>query len=204
MTDIQTALSFEPTHFSWYQLTIEPNTLFYHQTPVLPVDDMIWDMQMAGQQLIRESGFHQYEVSAYAQPQKNCRHNLNYWEFGDYLGIGAGAHSKITIPEENSAIRFSQVRNPKDYLNPVMREKQNNKTISDEDLIFEFMLNALRLTDGVSVELFQQRTGIAPEKIKPQLHAAKQRGLLLDNDRHIQPSEDGKKYLNDLMSIFLP
>jgi len=204
MHDIQTALAFEPTHFSWYQLTIEPNTLFYHQTPVLPVDDMIWDMQLAGQQLIKESGFRQYEVSAYAQPQKDCRHNRNYWEFGDYLGIGAGAHSKMTLPENNSALRFSQVRSPKDYLNPVMRASQNTKTIAENDLIFEFMLNALRLTDGVPAGLFHERTGIALQQIMPRLNAAKQRGLMLDNEERISPSESGKKFLNDLIAMFLP
>jgi len=199
--DIETALSFEPTHFSWYQLTIEPNTLFYHQTPVLPVDDLIWDMQQAGQEKIKEAGFQQYEVSAYAQPQKECRHNRNYWEFGDYLGIGAGAHSKITLPD--SVTRFSQARNPKDYLNAETRRKQNHKTIADNDLIFEFMLNALRLTQGIPLKLFQERCGIPAEQIKPIIQDAKKRGLLLNDPNQLMPSETGKKFLNDLTAMFL-
>lgn len=209
--DIQTALSFQPTHFSWYQLTIEPNTLFYHQTPALPADDMIWEMQLAGQALIKKAGFQQYEVSAYSMPNKECRHNLNYWEFGDYLGIGAGAYSKITgkimgkmtDKKLGNIVRFSQVRHPRDYLDPEKRHKKNFKTIGENDLIFEFMLNALRLTRGVPVSLFTERTGIPLQRIEPILITAKQRGLMLDDPVRICPSERGKKFLNNLTGMFL-
>jgi putative oxygen-independent coproporphyrinogen III oxidase len=203
MHDIETALSYAPTHFSWYQLTIEPNTLFYHQRPQLPIDDLIWDMQLSGQALIHSSGLVQYEVSAYAQSERDCRHNRNYWEFGDYLGIGAGAHSKMTNMETQQAVRFSQVRNPKDYLNASLREKHQPTLLATNDLIFEFMLNALRLTEGFPASLFSQRTGIALDDIKPIVKNAQQRGLLLAHSDHICPSESGKKFLNDLISMFL-
>src|SRR5579862_565032 len=132
--DIQDALSFEPTHFSWYQLTIEPNTLFHHQPPTLPADDMIWDMQNAGQTLLKNAGFRQYEVSAYAQANKECLHNRNYWEFGDYLGIGAGAHSKITDTKNGNIIRFSQVKHPKDYLDASKRQTFKMNDLSEKDI----------------------------------------------------------------------
>lgn len=201
--DIQTALSFQPTHFSWYQLTIEPNTLFYHQTPPLPPDEHIWEMQLAGQALINQSGFQQYEVSAYSQPQMECKHNLNYWEFGDYLGIGAGAHSKITDHELGSVVRFSQVRHPRDYLDINKRHPQGFKTITNDDLIFEFMLNTLRLTRGFPNELFEARTGLPLTCITPIINAAKTKGLLIDDPSHICPSELGKRFLNDLVGQFL-
>ena len=201
--DIRTALSFQPSHFSWYQLTIEPNTFFYHQTPSLPHDETIWDMQVAGQALIKESGFHQYEVSAYATSHHECIHNRNYWEFGDYLGIGAGAHSKITNMQTDEVIRFSQVKNPRDYLDAAKRQAFSPNIIAGNDLAFEFMLNALRLTDGVPVTLFSERTGLPLSSILPLLEKAKQRGLLITDESVICPSELGKKFLNDLVGMFL-
>jgi oxygen-independent coproporphyrinogen-3 oxidase len=203
LQDIDTALACEPTHFSWYQLTIEPNTLFHHQPPTLPVDDMIWDMQLAGQQRIQQLQFAQYEVSAYARPHKQCMHNLNYWEFGDYLGIGAGAHSKITNAKTGQVVRFAQVKHPRDYLDAALRQSININPVSEEDLIFEFMLNALRLTNGVPIALFTQRTGIPFQRIESTLIAAKQRDLLTNDTARICPSTLGKKFLNDLISLFL-
>src|SRR5207249_584636 len=151
----------------------------------------------------RESGFQQYEVSAYSLPHRECIHNRNYWEFGDYLGMGAGAHSKITDKENGTVVRFSQVKHPRDYLNTAKRRTQDIKIISENDLIFEFMLNALRLTDGVPTSLFNQRTGLPLQFIEPLLTKAKQRGLILDDLLCICPSELGKKFLNDLMGMFL-
>lgn len=203
LQDIKTALSFEPTHFSWYQLTIEPNTLFYHQTPTLPLDDMIWDMQLAGLDHLLRAGFHQYEVSAFATPGRQCNHNRNYWEFGDYLGIGAGAHSKITDTLTGSMIRYAQVRHPKDYLDPIKRQHQTSNRLSESDLIFEFMLNALRLTDGVPSTLFTERTGLPLEQIKPTLVEARKRGLMLDDPTHLCTSTLGKRFLNDVVALFL-
>jgi putative oxygen-independent coproporphyrinogen III oxidase len=204
LQDLQTAIAFKPMHLSWYQLTIEPNTLFYKQTPVLPVDDMIWEMQLAGQALIQVNDFHQYEVSAYSLPSKECLHNRNYWEFGDYLGIGAGAHSKMTDIDKGIVTRFSQVKQPRDYLDVHKRQSRPVQSISESNLIFEFMLNALRLTQGVPSELFTQRTGLTWSQVAPFIERAKQRGLLLEEASRICPSELGVKFLNDLVEIFLP
>lgn len=201
--DIETALSFQPTHLSWYQLTIEPNTLFYHQTPPLPGDDALWDMQMAGQTAIHQAGYQQYEVSAYAKPGKECVHNRNYWEFGDYLGIGAGAHSKMTDSKNQSVHRFMQVKHPKDYLDKTKRQTQIIQTIAETDLIFEFMLNALRLTEGVPAQMFTERTGLSLETIRPLLDKAKQKGLLVDAHDIIRPSALGHQFLNNLVTLFL-
>lgn len=201
--DLQTALTHNPPHLSWYQLTIEPNTLFYHQRPTLPIDDLIWEMQLAGQQLLSQHQLHQYEVSAYAIENRQCRHNLNYWEFGDYLGIGAGAHSKITDIKNNTVIRFAQVKNPRDYLEASKRRTLNMNAISDKDLQFEFMLNALRLTDGVSIQLFLERTGLPLTAIEKYLQQAQQHDLLKKNTQFICPTDSGKKFLNNLIEIFL-
>lgn len=202
LEDIETALAFYPTHLSWYQLTIEPNTLFHHQPPPLPPDDFIWEMQLAGQACIQQAGLQQYEVSAYSLRDKTCLHNQNYWEFGDYLGIGAGAHSKIT--HDAKVTRFSQVKHPHDYLDPAKRQLQNRNVLSEQELIFEFMLNALRLTQGIPIALFSDCTGLAVERIEPLLIQAKQRGLLMDNPAVICPTDLGKRFLNDLMGMFLP
>lgn len=201
--DIETALTFAPTHLSWYQLTIEPNTLFYHQTPPLPPEDSLWDMQVAGQKQLAEKGYRQYEVSAYAQPGRECQHNRNYWEFGDYLGIGAGAHSKLTDAKTNQALRFMQVKHPKDYLDKKKREAQHLQIISADELIFEFMLNALRLTKGIPLALFTERTGLSLQDIESLLKKAKQRGLLIDQPDWICPSELGHQFLNNLVMLFL-
>lgn len=203
MYDIETALSFQPTHFSWYQLTIEPNTHFYRQTPTLPAEDHIWEMQLQGQRLLKQTGFLQYEVSAYAKPERKCAHNLNYWEFGDYLGIGAGAHSKLTNKEFSVITRLSQVKNPRDYLDAAKRQSPYRHQVAEKDVIFEFMLNALRLTDGVPSALFSERTGLLLEHIFPVLERAKERGLLMDDASRICPTELGKQFLNDLVGMFL-
>lgn len=203
LDDIHTALACNPTHFSWYQLTIEPNTFFHHHPPPLPHDETLWEMQLAGQALISQSGFQQYEVSAYAKPQHECLHNRNYWEFGDYLGIGAGAHSKITNMRTNEVIRFAQVKHPRDYLETGKRNIFTPTKIANDDLIFEFMLNALRLTNGVPATLFSERTGLILEQAQPLLEKAKQRGLLVNQAEIICPTELGQKFLNDLVDIFL-
>lgn len=201
--DLQTALSFEPTHFSWYQLTLEPNTLFYHQQPVLPEDDLMWEMQIAGQEAIKAAGLAQYEVSAYAKPNKQCRHNINYWAFGDYLGIGAGAHSKITRLATQDVLRFAQVKHPKDYLEAAKRRQFNPSTVSKEALLFEFMLNALRLTQGVPTTLFAERTGLNILSIENKRREAISKGLLLDTPEIICATTLGKKFLDNLTGLFL-
>lgn len=201
LQDLHDALSLQPTHFSWYQLTIEPNTMFYHQRPTLPPDDTIWQMTLDGQDYLRQHGFQQYEVSAYSQAGKQCLHNRNYWEFGDYLGIGAGAHSKLT--SNNEVTRFAQVRQPKSYLDAAKRNNLPIKLISEQELIFEFMLNALRLTDGVRTELFTKHTGLPLSRIADMIAAAQAKGLLEKNNEFIRPSELGKRFLNDLVEMFL-
>lgn len=203
LQDIQDALSFQPTHFSWYQLTIEPNTVFYRERPPLPVDELIWDMQLAGQELLQTSGFKQYEVSAYSETHRECLHNRNYWEFGDYLGIGAGAHSKMTNHETGEVLRFSQVRHPKDYLDASKRQLLQPNIVSEKDIIFEFMLNALRLSDGVANTLFTLHTGLPISRIQPVLSAAIERSLLTADENYLRPTALGKKFLNDLTMMFL-
>lgn len=204
LSDLKDALTLEPTHLSWYQLTLEPNTLFYHHPPTLPEDDAIWQMQIAGQGLLRDHGFKQYEVSAYSQPHQPCKHNVNYWEFGDYLGIGAGAHSKLTDPHTGLVTRFAQVKHPKNYLDATKRKQLTIQEIKDDDLVFEFMLNALRLTDGVPLTLFTERTGLPTSQINHLLDKAKKKGLLLNHASHLCASDQGKRYLNDLIMLFLP
>ncbi|OGT69295.1 MAG: YggW family oxidoreductase [Gammaproteobacteria bacterium RIFCSPHIGHO2_12_FULL_45_9] len=204
LADLQLALAQEPDHLSWYQLTIEPNTVFHRYPPTLPVDDVIWDMQLQGQDLLGKQGFKQYEVSAYSRPQHECQHNRNYWEFGDYLGIGAGAHSKITQPEQGLITRHWQVKQPGDYLNSEKQKTANQVTLTEKDLIFEFMLNALRLTAGVPLHLFSERTRLALTTIEPVLSAAKRQGLLVDQSSRLCATELGKRFLNDVIQMFLP
>lgn len=159
-------------------------------------------MQIAGQALIKQKGYQQYEVSAYSLPEKACKHNLNYWEFGDYLGIGAGAHGKLTDIENGIVKRFTQVRHPKDFLNNTKRKAQV-KCITESDLIFEFMLNALRLTNGVPSGLFIERTGLNLNKIQKPCADARKSGLMLTDKARLCASEFGAKYLNNLIGEFL-
>jgi putative oxygen-independent coproporphyrinogen III oxidase len=203
LSDLRDALSFKPKHLSWYQLTIEPNTLFHHQQPVLPVEETLWEIQEQGRTLIEQSGLSQYEVSAYATPNNECVHNLNYWEFGDYLGIGAGAHSKLTDMEQQYVTRHSQVKNPRDYLDPTKKFTAEEKIIGDKEIVFEFMMNALRLTRGVPTALFMQRTGLPLTAIDFVVSAAKTKGLLENTPGWIRATELGQRFLNDLVEMFL-
>lgn len=203
LNDIKDALSHEPTHFSWYQLTIEPNTAFHHAPPILPIDDELFDMQCKGQELIHRLGLHQYEVSAYSHLGNECQHNVNYWEFGDYLGVGAGAHSKLTNSKTNTITRFMQVKHPKDYMLQMKRRDLQHKFIEGPDRIFEFMLNALRLTNGVQHSLFSERTLLPLMMLEPYLDKAVNRKLLTVTAGRFQPTALGARFLNDLMAIFL-
>lgn len=202
MQDLKDALAWKTPHLSWYQLTIEPNTFFHHKPPRLPEEETLWDIQEKGKNLIAEHGLQQYEVSAYCAPGKECAHNMNYWEFGDYLGIGAGAHSKITDVEKQVITRHWQLKNPKDYL----ADKSKNGNISiiaEKSVIFEFMLNALRLTNGVPMSLFTERTGLPASALEPMLTNAKNKKLLIDNPLVLQPTELGQRFLNDLIGMFM-
>ncbi|MBF3183977.1 radical SAM family heme chaperone HemW, partial [Pseudomonas aeruginosa] len=158
LADLRQALALAPTHLSWYQLTMEPNTVFWSQPPELPEDDILWDIQEAGQALLDEHGYRQYETSAYARDGLRARHNLNYWSFGDFLGIGAGAHAKLSAPD-GRIVRTWKTRLPKDYLNPQKAFQAGERPLEAADLPFEFMMNVLRLVDGVPAALYPQRTG---------------------------------------------
>jgi oxygen-independent coproporphyrinogen-3 oxidase len=187
-----------------YQLTIEPNTFFHHQPPSLPDEDTLWDIQEEGKKYLTAAQFQQYEVSAYAQKNHECQHNLNYWEFGDYLGIGAGAHSKITHFDKQIITRHWQVKNPKDYL-----QKENTFTaqhiqLTQKDVIFEFMLNALRLSQGCTAELFTARTGLPLAILEPILTIAKEKKLLIDDSSILCATPLGQRFLNNVIEMFLP
>ncbi len=195
ISDINQAIDLNPQHISFYQLTIEPNTLFAKFPPPLPADDDIWRMGEQGAILLEQHGFKRYEVSAYGQASK---HNLNYWQFGDYIGIGAGAHGKITDANNNKIFRTVKSRSPKDYLSTPKKSIQQI-----ENLIFDFMLNALRLKDGFNKELFSNRTGIGYEKVASKIAKAKDLGLIETNKKHVLPSAKGYDFLNDLQEFFL-
>ncbi len=201
LDDLQRALAFDPEHVSWYQLTIEPNTAFYNAPPVLPDDDCLWKIQQLGQSLLAQHGLIQYEISAYSKAGKQAKHNLNYWQFGDYLGIGAGAHGKLTLATENRIVRTQKKRMPKSYLssNQYMA-KQNDITLNQRSL--EFMLNVLRLKKGVKKELFSQRTGLALNDISKPIAQAQAQGLLQRSASHIAPSKQGLLFLNNLLGLF--
>ncbi|MBU2965654.1 radical SAM family heme chaperone HemW [Amphritea sp. 2_MG-2023] len=202
LADLQQAIDLQPTHLSWYQLTIEPNTEFFSKPPNLPEDEALWAIQEQGQALLQLHGYHQYEISAYSQPNRQSRHNMNYWQFGDYLGIGAGAHGKISWSAQNRITRRWKQRQPKAYMN-ALNPLSGEQDISLEERPFEFMMNALRLTDGVETALFNQRTGLTLDTIAPMLQQAHQRSLLLNETERLAPSPQGRLFLNDLLELFL-
>lgn len=201
LTDLNTALACEPTHISWYQLTLEPNTLFHINPPELPDEETIWAIQEAGQALLAKHNYLQYEISAYAKAGKMCQHNLNYWKYGDYLGIGAGAHGKITTAE--NIVRLNKVKHPKDYLNPDKAFIAEQSLVKVEDRSFEFMLNALRLNQGLSFELFEQRTGLAIETLADTLALAQREGFITVDQGILYKTKLGQEFLNDLQALFL-
>jgi oxygen-independent coproporphyrinogen-3 oxidase len=205
LADLATTMDLEPAHLSWYQLTLEPNTYFHRHPPELPDDDMLWDMQRLGQASLAERGYTQYEVSAYARPDMQCRHNLNYWQYGDYLGIGAGAHQKITDAAAQRIRRSWKVKNPRDYLAGAHGDARigGNSEPTPADAIFEFLLNALRLNAGFDTALFEQTTGLAFEQVQPALERAQIRGLL-EHDAPWRCTEQGHRFLNDLLAEVLP
>ncbi|MFI8381433.1 radical SAM family heme chaperone HemW [Pseudomonas sp. NPDC079086] len=203
LSDLRIAIAQGPTHLSWYQLTVEPNTVFWNQPPVMPEDDILWDIQEAGQALLAAEGYAQYEVSAYAQAGKAARHNLNYWTFGDFLGIGAGAHAKLSRPS-GSISRSWKTRLPKDYLDSSKGFSAGERVLSADELPFEFLMNVLRLTDGVASELFTQRTGLPLSQLAAARAEAQQRGLLHSDPARLSATREGQLFLNDLLQHFLP
>jgi len=203
MQDVQTALSFAPQHLSAYHLTLEPNTLFYRNPPSLPDDDASADMQQSIEHLLAENGYRHYETSAFAQPNRRSKHNLNYWKFGDYLGIGAGAHSKISFPDK--IIRQARYKQPQAYMQQVAQGApiQTENEVGRDELPFEFMMNALRLNEGFDSVLFNERTSLSLIAIQRELAEAERRGLLFRDHQRIAPTLQGQRFLNDLLGIFL-
>lgn len=203
LDDLHTAIALEPTHLSWYQLTIEPNTLFHNQPPHLPDDEAIWNLQQQGQQLLATQDFGQYEISAYAKPGRQCQHNLNYWQFGDYLGIGAGAHGKISRSDDNSVRRHWKLRQPQAYMEALPQDRvSGTRLLTNEDLVFEFMLNALRLKQGFDIETFEQHTGLPASFITESCNLAIEKQLLEAFELGYRPTDLGYRFLNDLVNLF--
>jgi oxygen-independent coproporphyrinogen-3 oxidase len=202
--DIDTAQGFRTTHLSAYHLTLEPNTLFYRHPPPLPDSEISADMQDMIEERLAGCGYVNYETSAFAQPGRECRHNLNYWRFGDYLGIGAGAHSKLSFPAR--ILRQMRYKQPREYMQRTAAGApvQEEHAVSRNDLGFEFMMNALRLADGFEVGLFAERTGLALAAVERPLQEAVQRGLIARDHVRIAPTKRGQRFLNDLLQLFLP
>jgi oxygen-independent coproporphyrinogen-3 oxidase len=206
LVDIERAIALSPTHISHYQLTLEPNTLFAAKPPPLPDEDSAWDMQEACQRRLAEAGYAQYEVSAYARDARRCAHNLNYWMFGDYLGIGAGAHGKITDASSGEIVRTTKVKLPRSYLDRAARNETfgTAEPVANEQRAFEFMLNALRLNEGVAISEFEKHSGLARDTISAPLAEARTRGWLEADETQLRPTESGRRFLNDLIGLFLP
>jgi putative oxygen-independent coproporphyrinogen III oxidase len=198
--DLEQALGFGVPHVSAYQLTIEPNTVFWSKPPQLPEHDVAADMQIALEESLAAGGYEHYETSAFARPGRRCRHNLNYWEFGDYLGIGAGAHGKISFRDRIT--RHARAKQPGEYMKPDARVEQS--VVPLVELPFEFMLNALRLIDGFDVRLFSERTGLPISTVEAKLAQAEKQGLLSRDWKRIRPTERGRQFLNELLGAFLP
>jgi oxygen-independent coproporphyrinogen-3 oxidase len=201
LADVTAALSLAPAHISHYQLTLEPGTVFAAQPPPLPDEDLAWAMQLECQGLLAAQGFGHYEVSAFARPGLQCRHNLNYWQYGDYLGVGAGAHGKLT--RAGVIERSTHLREPRRYFASA-HEGPQWREVPQADFGFEFMMNALRLTGGFEEALFHDRTGQPPASIAPELQRLASQGLLLQTAGHWQPTPRGFQYLNELVARFLP
>ncbi len=205
LEDLKIAVAQSPTHISWYQLTIEPNTVFYSKPPRVPTDDESWHMQEQGQIYLADNGYKQYEISAYAKDKHVALHNTNYWEFGDYLGIGAGAHGKITNVAEAKIERFTRHKIPNRYIELAGNESviTEKKKLNRNDLALEFMMNVMRLTDGVPANLFLQRTGSPLKIIEKELTMAVDRKLIDWSIGKLMPTAEGQRYLNELLQIFV-
>ena len=201
--DAKTATSFNTQHLSFYHLTIEPNTFFFKHPPKLPLDDESAVMQETIEDILSQHGYEHYETSAFAKPKSQCQHNLNYWQFGDYLGIGAGAHSKLTFHDK--MIRESRYKNPKQYMEKLVTHHmiESETIIHESDLAFEFMMNHLRLIDGFSIQSFEDKTGLNISTINKELKAAIDKKLITMDHEVIKPTLLGQRFLNDLLSIFL-
>jgi putative oxygen-independent coproporphyrinogen III oxidase len=205
LADVERAVALSPTHISHYQLTLEPNTAFAANPPPLPDDDHAWAMQEACEGRLAQAGYTQYEISAYAQPGRRCTHNLNYWQFGDYLGIGAGAHGKLSDAAAGTVSRRWKTRHPRAYMDAAGGPARigGNNTVGAGELPFEYMLNALRLIDGVPLADFAERTGLPLERIAAPLMEARHRGWLIDDTQRLCTTTQGQRFLNDTIAGFL-
>ena len=204
--DMQQAIELEPSHISYYQLTLEPNTRFYRHPPSLPNAQASWEIQQTGMQLLTRNSYVQYEVSAYAKKNKECVHNKNYWKFGDYLGIGAGAHQKISFTAENAIIRCEKPKHPQQYMR-AMREQNpifETTALHKQDIAFEFMLNALRLKHGFSKQHFERYTGLPLQDFHTRLQTQIEEGLLIMENNTVRCSEHGYRFLDELLQSWLP
>jgi len=202
LSDINIASSLNLSHLSWYQLTIEQDTVFYHHTPNIPDEDTIFSMQVNGQKLLQEYGYERYEISAYSKSKKECTHNLNYWEFGDYLGIGAGAHSKITY-HNNEILRSIKYGDPKFYMQQTKNFIAEVRKVSSRELILEFMMNALRLCKPINLKLFNERTGLSNKVLINGLRQAQEYNYIEKEGSYIKTTEQGRNFLNDLICLFM-
>ena len=199
-SDIRAALACGVPHVSAYQLTIEPNTAFYSRPPALPEHDACADMQLAVEEMLGGAGYEHYETSAFARPGHRCKHNLNYWEFGDYLGIGAGAHGKVSFPDR--VTRHERVKQPRDYMSAATTIAREGN-VPPQELPFEFMLNALRLIDGFPLALFQERTGLPISVVQAQLDEAERKQLIGRDWQRLAPTDRGRLFLNELLALFV-
>ena len=204
--DIDLAIKARPAHISFYQLTIEPNTVFAAQPPQLPEDDSAWDMQQTGLEMLEAAGYGQYEISAFAQKDMHSRHNMNYWRYGDFLAVGAGAHGKITTPSDGKVQRYAKHRHPKRYLQGLENGdwQAERRFLGSEELIFEFFLNQLRLKQGVYIDDFSVRTGLLWQVVESRVQKAVEKGLLEVNGNRIITTGLGWKFVNDIQQMFLP
>jgi len=204
MDDLQQAMDLSPSHLSWYQLTLEPNTVFYSERPSVPDDDLQFEMMQAGHQLLAQHGYAQYETSAFSKKDKACKHNRNYWEFGDYLGIGAGAHGKVTLMEDDKLIirRRQKTRIPEHYLQSI-NPCSADQALTEKDRVIEFALNALRLIEGVPRSLFCERTGLPLSVIEGTVNQLIQEGLLIDVAARFAPTQKGARFLNNVLERFM-
>jgi len=204
--DIKLAIASEPAHISYYQLTLEPNTEFAAYPPTLPTDDQAWDIQQIGLDMLETAEFGQYEISAFARQDMQCQHNLNYWKFGDFLAIGAGAHGKITMAGDGNILRYAKHRHPNQYLHGAHSGdwQAEKRILNEEDLIFEFFLNGLRLKHGFGIEDFSARTGLSWDIVDSRVQEAVDRGLLELRNKRVGITGLGWKFVNDIQQMFLP
>lgn len=203
LSDLKQIIALNPPHISWYQLTIEPNTQFASKPPTLPQDETLWDIQEQGQALLAQAGYQQYEISGYAKPGFQCQHNLNYWRFGDYLGIGCGAHGKVTDAKTGVITRTEKVKHPRGYMDIIKPYLYKSWQVEQDDLAFEFFMNRFRLTEPCPIEDYSALTNQPLQSQQAALNKAINTGLLIEKDGHWQVSLKGHRFLNDLLELFV-